>query len=365
MTDDSDATDEPSYDTDVASPSRRNAAIAIGVAVVVAVIVFGVIFPQLVDWDEVFDVLGSVSSWDLAVIFGLGLIRYVPAGWIYVLVLPGLPLMRGVQAWVASSAVSSTLPGFDLVVRMAMYRSWGFAVERATSGMLLSGLVEVSARLLVAVMAVLVWGLVSLELDALAIGGIALAALVVVAFAVVGILRSEDRARRTGELVQRVVRWVFATFGRQAPQDLVDRVLGVRVEARRVLGTRWPQAYLAALIGQAIVYTILLLSIRAVGIDDEVLSWADVLLAFAVTSIITTIPITPGSVGIAALSLVTIFSLAAGREVASVAAAGVILYRVATWLITIPIGWLATLRWQSTSGVKLFGGGSDTTTAGA
>ena len=40
---------------------------------------------------------------------------YVPAGWLYSIVLPGIGLARGVQAWVASTAVSTTLPGFDLV----------------------------------------------------------------------------------------------------------------------------------------------------------------------------------------------------------------------------------------------------------
>lgn len=349
------APDDPGAES-TQKPSRRKAIIAIGIAVFVAVIVFGVIFPQLIDWNVVFEILGAVSGWELAVIFGLGVIRYVPAGWIYSLVLPGLSLKRGTQAWVATSGVSSTLPGFDLVLRFAMYRSWGFPAERTMSGMFLSGIVEMSTKLLIAVMAVLVWGLITLDLNALAIAGIALAVLAIIALAIAGILRSEQKARRVGDRIQRIVKWSFDKFQRQAPEDVVDRILSTRIEAREVLGNRWPRAFLAAFLGQAIVYTILLLSIRAVGIDNSVLSWADVLIAYAITTIITTIPITPGSVGIAELSLVAVFTAIAGREISDLATAGVIIYRMATWLITIPIGWLATLRWQSTSGVQLFGG---------
>lgn len=34
-----------------------------------------------------------------------------------------------------------------------------------------------------------------------------------------------------------------------------------------------------------------------------------------------------------------------------------ILHRLAEWLLPIPVGWIITLRWQATSGTRLFGGG--------
>jgi uncharacterized protein (TIRG00374 family) len=341
---------------DPPKPSKKKAFIALGIAVVVGVIVFGVIFPQLVDWNQVFDIIKSVDAIDLILIFGLGVIRYVPAGWIYALVLPGLSLKRGTQAWVATTGVSSTLPGFDLVLRVGMYRSWGFPMERTMSGMFLSGIVEMATKLIVAISAVLVWGLLRLDLNALAIAGIAALVVIGLGLLVAMILRSEEQARKFGHGIQRFAHWVMTKFKRQAPEDLVDRILSVRLEARDVLGKRWPFAFLAALIGQAMVYSILLISIRAVGIENDVLSWSDVLIAYAITTIVTSIPITPGSIGIAALVLVGCFTAIAGKDVSELATAGVILYRLAVWLLPIPIGWIATLRWQSTSGVNLFGG---------
>ncbi|MGI9643757.1 MAG: lysylphosphatidylglycerol synthase transmembrane domain-containing protein [Ilumatobacteraceae bacterium] len=362
MSDDdvSEVTADPVPLDDPPKPSKKKAFIAIGIAIVVAVIVFGVIFPQLVDWDEVFEVLRAVDAVELVVIFGLGALRWVPAGWIYALVLPGLSLRKGTQAWVATTGVGSTLPGFDLVLRVGMYRSWGFPIERTMSGMFLSGIVEMSTRLILAITAVLMWGLWRLDLTALAIAGIAAVVVAALAFVLVLILRSEEQAERFGHIVHRYVHWVLTKFKRQAPEDLVDRILSVRLEARKVLGTRWPQAFLAAFLAQLLVYLILLLSIRAVGIESDVLSWADVLIAYAITTIVTSIPISPGGVGIAELTLVAVFTAIAGQEISGIATAGVLLYRLSTWLLPIPVGWLATLRWQSTSGVKMFGGSAST-----
>lgn len=341
---------------DPAPPNKRKAMLAILSAVVVGFIVFGVIFPQLVDWGEVVSVLRNVDPIDLVVIFGLGAIRYFPAGKIYSIVLPGLSFKRGTQSWVATTGVSSTLPGFDLVLRVAMYRGWGFSIERTMSAMFMSGIVEMSTKLLLATVAVLIWGLVTLDMGALGIAAIAGLVFALIAALVRAVLHSEDTARRFGQRLQRVAHWVMTKFKRQAPDDLVDRVLGVRLEARDVLGNRWQHAFFFAFVGQAFVFTILLLSIRAVGIDSSVLDWSDILLAYAITTIVTSIPITPGSVGIAELVLVGCFTAIAGREISNLATAGVLLYRLSVWLLPIIIGWIVTMRWQATSGVQLFGG---------
>jgi len=356
-------TDEPSDaypDMEVESrPDRKKAIIAVSIAVVVAVIVFGVIFPQLVDWNEVFDVLRGVDKVDFALILLLGALRWIPSGWIYSIVLPGLSVKNGTQAWVATTGVGSTVPGSDLVLRVAMYRSWGFALERTMSGMFLSGIVEMATKLTLATLAVLLWGLYRLDLNALAIAAIAAAVIGLAAAVVALILRSERNARKFGEFVQRSAVWLFRKLEREAPDGLVERVLAVRLEARDVLGHRWPRAFLAAFIAQLFVYLILLYSIRTVGLDSDVLSWVDVLIAYAITTIITAIPISPGGVGIAELALVGVFSLIAGNDIAGIATAGVIIYRISVWLLPIVVGWLAALRWQATSGARIFGGAAE------
>jgi hypothetical protein len=53
--------------------------------------------------------------------------------------------------------------------------------------------------------------------------------------------------------------------------------------------------------------------------------------------------------------LVSCFTALAGRDFADVVTAGVILYRLAVWLLPIPIGWAVAMRWQARSGSNIFG----------
>ncbi len=338
-------------------PNKKKAFIAIGAAVVMAIIVFGVILPQIVDWNLVGDAIRAADGWDIALLIFLALIRYWPAGWIYSLVLPGLPVKRGTEAWVATTAVSSTIPGFDLVLRLGMYNSWGFPIERATSGMFLSGLVEMSTKIVLAIGAVTIWALVAADLPLLAVGVIAAAVVIAVGVGIAMVLRNESTARRVGRFVERFLRWGFTKLGRQAPLDIVDRVLSVRVEARDVLGKRWPMAFLAAFTGQVIAYTMLTLSLRTVGVGSDLLDWSQILLVQGLAIILTSIPITPGSVGVSELIYIGFFNLITDGQATDQIAAGVILFRLAVWLLPIPIGWILTFRWQAKSGQKLFGRG--------
>ena len=348
-----------------AQPSKKKAAIAIGAAIVMAIIVFGVILPQLVDWNLVADALRTASGLDIALLVFLALIRYWPAGWIYALVLPGLSVKRGTEAWVATTAVSSTIPGFDLVLRLGMYNSWGFPIERATSGMFLSGLVEMSTKIVLAIGAVTIWALVAADLPLFAVGAIAAAVVIAVGVVIAMVLRRESTARKVGGIVERFLRWGFTKLGRQTPPNIVDRVLSVRLEARDVLGRRWPMAFLAAVTSQAIAYAMLTLSLRAVGVGSDLLDWSQILLVQGLAIILTSIPITPGSVGVSELIYIGFFNAITDGQATDQIAAGVILFRLAVWLLPIPIGWILTLRWQSKSGQKLFGGGDDASTTAA
>lgn len=340
------------FDGGAASRSSRKTVLTIIIAVVVGIIVFGVIFPQLVDWDTVFDVLGAVSGWEIALLVGLGLVRFVPAGWIYALVLPGLGLRRGMTSWVGTTALSSSTPGFDIPLRFGMYASWGYPVERTTSAMFLSGIVEMATKYTLAVVGVGLWALLVLDPTLLVLAGIGVVILGGGAFLVATLLRSEERARRFAEGLERFVRWVLAKANRDAPDDLVARALDARVEARQVLGTSWRRAFVASGLTQAIEFAILLLALRAVGVDADVLAWYDVLLGIGIVIILTTIPITPGNVGVAELVYLAVFTAIAGEDAADLIAAGVLLSRMITWFLPIPIGWLIALRWQSTSGMR-------------
>jgi uncharacterized membrane protein YbhN (UPF0104 family) len=88
------------------------------------------------------------------------------------------------------------------------------------------------------------------------------------------------------------------------------------------------------------------MSLRFVGIPESVLSWAAIFAVFALVAGITIIPITPGSAGVAEIALVGMLTPIAGSTYVNEVAAGVLLYRLLTWILVIPAGLGALGIWR-------------------
>jgi uncharacterized protein (TIRG00374 family) len=73
--------------------------------------------------------------------------------------------------------------------------------------------------------------------------------------------------------------------------------------------------------------------------------WQTSLAAFAAVRLLTTLPVTPGGVGITELGLVTIMA-GAGHKASVQVTAAVLVYRAVTYLPSIPLGALACLVWR-------------------
>ncbi len=61
---------------------------------------------------------------------------------------------------------------------------------------------------------------------------------------------------------------------------------------------------------------------------------------------LTAIPITPGSAGVAEIGFVGMLTAAAGTEWVNQITAGVLLYRMLTWIVIIPVGFGALGVWR-------------------
>jgi uncharacterized membrane protein YbhN (UPF0104 family) len=142
MTDDGRPTVAPPPPSERTSRDRRKSLIAALVGLAIAVFVFGFLLPQVINYQTVWETIKSLDPIDIVVLIVAGLLLYLPEGALYASIMPGMGLRRGAAAWVSSTAVGTTIPAADLVVRFAMYRSWGFAVERSMLGILLSGLFD-------------------------------------------------------------------------------------------------------------------------------------------------------------------------------------------------------------------------------
>jgi uncharacterized membrane protein YbhN (UPF0104 family) len=318
---------QPSAPPERTASDRRRSLIAAGVGLVVVIFIFGFVLPSVIDYETVFDVLSSLEPQDYLIMLAAGLLLYVPEGALYASIMPGMGLRRGMSAWVGSTAVSTTIPGADLVVRFGMYRSWGFGVERTMLGIFLSGLFDNIVKFSLPALAVILFALSGQDLgDFVWIGLIALGVLILGTVVVVGMVRSEIK--------------------RDPLEGLSEKVVGFRDLAVDIVKSRGLVALALSTTGKLWAYVILVIALRIVGLDSSVLSLGQVFVAWVIVMLVTAIPITPGGIGIAEMVYIWTFSQMAGSEYSDVIAAGVILFRLAQWFLPIPIGWVAVALWR-------------------
>jgi uncharacterized protein (TIRG00374 family) len=96
-------------------------------------------------------------------------------------------------------------------------------------------------------------------------------------------------------------------------------------------------------------FLLFLTTLRTVDGQGADAPWLEVLAVFAITRLITLVPITPGALGVAELSYVA--GLTAIGVDGSAATAVVLLFRFLTWFLPIPLGALSWLLFRrSTAG---------------
>ncbi len=338
---------QPAAPPQRSASDRRRSLIAAGIGLVVVIFIFGFVLPSVIDYETVFEVLGNLEPQDYLIMLVAGLLLYIPEGALYASILPGMGLRRGMSAWVASTAVSTTIPGADLVVRYGMYRSWGFGVERTMLGIFLSGLFDNIVKFSLPALAVILFALSGQDLgDFVWIGLIALGVLILGTVVVVGMVRSERFTQWLAERTETVANWGLGKVKRDPLEGLSEKVVGFRDLAVDIVKERGLVALLLSATGKLWAFVILVIALRIVGLDSSILSLGQIFVAWVIVMLITAIPITPGGIGIAEVAYIWIFGEMAGSQYNDIIAAGVILFRLAQWFLPIPIGWVAVGLWR-------------------
>jgi len=329
--------------------TKRNALIQGAVALAILVVVFGFILPQVIDYQQVWETIKSLEPWQIVVLVVAGLITYIPEGWLYALTVPVLRLRQGVAAWVASTAVASTVPAVDLVVRFGMYRSWGATVSESMRGVLLSGVFDNIVKFslpVIAILAIATGGIANIDGGLVLIAAIALVVLIGTIVVVVGVVRSERFTSGLASWVQRAVNWMITKFKRDPVEGLEPRVIGFRDAAIDLVRAIWVKAGVASAMGKLWTFFILLLALRFVGLDSSTISTRDAFVVWAVVLLLGSVPLTPGGVGFVEIGFIFFFTRIAGDQYSNTIAAAVALYRLVQWAMPIPIGWGVVFWWR-------------------
>jgi putative heme transporter len=230
----------------------------------------------------------------------------------------------------------------------SMLGSWGYSRSRTSVAVLVSGVWNAFAKLALPVLA-----LALVLLQGGAGGGRVVAALLgiaglvgaVVVFAL--LLRSEDLARRFGLLAGRVASRLLRLVRRPPAHGWELATVKFRGRTLELLEHGWAPITVATLVSHLSLYAVLLVTLRAVGVSDAEVGWAEVLAVFAFARLATAIPVTPGGAGLVEAVLIAGMVTAGGdRELVT---AAVLVYRALTWALPIVVGVFCYLWWRRQS----------------
>jgi len=310
--------------------------------------IFFYFLPKFTDMSSVWTAIRDLTPVEIAVL-ALAAIWNLCTYWlVMVATMPGLTYPQAAVVTESTTAVSNTVPGGGAIgigMSYAMYSSWGFSRSRASVSLLVSGLWNNFAKLAMPVLALAI-----VALQGGATGGRLLAGLLGIAglaaaVAVLALmLRSEEGARRFGLRAGRVASAIRRVFRKPPVQGWELATTKFRSRTILLLRARWKWITFVTLVSQFSLYLLLLLTLRLVGVSEAEAGWAQILVIFSFARLVTAIPFSPGGVGIVELALITGLAAAGGAR-ADVAAA-VLVFRVLTYVLPIPLGVLTYIFWR-------------------
>jgi putative heme transporter len=331
---------------------RRRLAVRVLLAAVVVAVIYLWLLPKLVDVGEVGATLRAMTWLELVTLSAVAVWNLGSYLLPQLVALPGLSLRQAALESHTSTAVGNLLPAGQAValgVTYRFYASYGFGRPVIMLSLLVQGVWNNFVKLgmpVVALGLLVVTRRAAGELAPVAMIGVAVLAVALTGFALG--LSSERRAWRIGGVLAALAVLPRRLAGRVARPPWPEAAVRFRALAISLLGPRWHWLTLATLVSHLSLFLVLLLALRHVGVADAQVSWVEALAAFALVRLLASVPITPGGLGVVELGLAAAMVVAGGPEAQVVAA--VLVFRVLTFLLPIPIGAITYWLWRRAEG---------------
>jgi putative heme transporter len=316
------------------------------------VLLFAAIIPKVTEFESVGESIKSIAPATVVLMLITALAIRVVLAASYSVLTPGLSLWRSLVAREASSAVSNIIPGpSGTAAQFAILRSWGVGLERFARAT-----VAVSVSTDVLIMAgpglfFIGWTLVGQPAaeggqHAWAFGIAAVFLSAVSILVVVAIASSVKLATRLGRWAQACVNPLRRLFNKPKLTTWPDQMVAMRadlVEELRRDGIR----LLACVVGGYLLNGVLLvMCLWACGASRDELPLSLGLMLYGVGRIATIVQITPGGVGITEIAYTAVYTAVLGDSAQAAIVAGVLVYRMWTYLLPIITGAFAYVIWR-------------------
>jgi uncharacterized membrane protein YbhN (UPF0104 family) len=332
---------------------RRRAVLRFALGVALAAAVFVEVVPRIASYGSVGHRIASIPALWAAAVAAAALLDVLTTPLPWQAVLPQLPFPGALAFTQASTALTTVLPGG---APLGMALSFGFLrklrVDRGHAGFAVA-LTGVWSQVMILVYplvgAVLVFATGRLSTSTAVIAGASAAAGALIVGLAVAALRSPTAARRLGDAAARVATRAARLVRRTPPDWSGEALVNLRAERLVLLRQRWLRLTVATLANQLTAYLAFELCLRAVGISFGSLPPSEGFLAWAIGRVITSLPLTPGGIGVVELGMIGTL-VGFGASNAHVVAA-VLLYRGVIVLPTLVIGLFALPALRHLAGV--------------
>lgn len=333
------------------------------VSIALAVAVFAFVLPKIASYSSAWMTVSGLSGVGVAAVGAVGVFNLFTYWWQLMAALPGLTLAQAAVDNQTTTTIANVVPGGGAVAvgaAVAILRSWGFTGPQITLLLVGTGVWNGFLKL----------GLPIVALGILAIGGHASAPLLIPALAGLGILAGalavfglalwkESVAQVVGAGLGTAWVGLRAAIRRPVVVDWGEKAVRIRAQTIGFVRHRGLALTLTTLASHLGLAAVLLVCLRAIGVTDAEVGWANVLAVFALARLLSALPITPGGVGVVELALIAGI-YAAGRTHATVPlqtlraqiTGAVLLFRALTYGIQIPLGavtypiWVFTKSWR-------------------
>ena len=320
--------------------SSRRAVLRFAIGLALAAVVFAEIVPRIASYGSVAHQLGTVSApWIAALAVG-ALLDIVTTALPWMAVLPQLSFVGALAFTQASTALTTLLPGgapLGMALSFAFLRRLRIDRGAAAFAVAVTGIwSQVMILVYPLVGSILVFASGDLSSSTAAIAGASAAGGVIIVGLTVAALRSEGAARWLGDASARFAAWVAHLFHRHPPNWSGEGLVLLRAERLVLLRRRWVRLTVSTLANQLTAFVVFELSLLAVGISVAELPLSEAFLAWAIGRVISSLPLTPGGIGVVELGMIgTLVGFGApnGHVVAAV-----LLYRGVIVLPTLVIG---------------------------
>jgi putative heme transporter len=349
---DSDALAQPGPAGRSSRPAHRRLAAQVLLAVAVVAVVYLGLLPKLVDLGEVWATLRAMTWLELVTLLGAAVWNLASYLLPQLVALPGLTPRQAAIESHTSTAAGNLLPAGQAVglgVTYRFYSSYGFPPAQIARSLLIQGVWNNFLKLgmpIVALGLLVLTGQAAGALAPVAVVGVVVFGLALAGFAL--LLSSERRAGRIGAALAAVASLPRRLAGRRGTLSWAEGAVRFRADVVVLLRRRWHWLTLATLVSHLSLLLVLLLALRHVGVGESRVSWVEVLAAFAFVRLLSAFPITPGGLGVVELGLAAVLVVAGGDKAKVVAA--VLVFRVLTFLLPMPVGALTYWLWRRAEG---------------